>query len=266
MSFTEQELSEFQQASQAAARLGGECLMRWLGKVDVKEKNPRDLVTQADLESQKAIESHLLSKFPNHSFVGEESENHNGFPPPPDKFCWIVDPLDGTTNYVHQLRSFSVSIALRYGDKTIVGTVYDPATDECYSASIGNGATLNDVPIGNSGCTELKKALVICSFRSSVTRDDPEVERFLRILGKAGCLRRLGSAALNLCYVGCGRADAYWATSLNCWDIAAGWLILQECGGVMLTIEGNEVDLGEPKFCAASTTELYEQMKPLLNL
>lgn len=257
---------EFQQASQQAAKLGGACLMSWLGKVDVREKNPRDLVTQADFESQKAIETFLLQRFPDHEFVGEESDFANGMELPEDKFCWIVDPLDGTTNFVHQLRSFSVSIALMFNGKIIVGTVLDPALDECFSAATGLGATLNGEPITNSGCNELSKAMVICSFRSSVTRDHPEIERFLRMVGIVGSLRRLGSAALNLCFVACGRADAYWATCLNCWDIAAGWLILEECGGVMKRIDGSPIDLSKPSFCATSTEELHGQMREILNL
>ena len=264
--FSDQELETFQTASQEAARLGGKCLMNWLGKVEITEKNPRDLVTQADFESQKEIETYLLKLFPDHEFVGEESDFADGLKLPKDKFCWIVDPLDGTTNYVHQLRSFSVSIALMINGQVIVGTVFDPALDECYSAAKGKGATLNGQAITNSGCDELGKAMVICSFRSSVTRDHPEIERFLRMVGIVGSLRRLGSAALNLCYVGCGRADAYWATCLNCWDIAAGWLILEESGGVMKKIDGQPIDLANPSFCATSTEGLHLQMQKILNL
>ena len=133
-----------------------------------------------------------------------------------------------------------------------------------FSAIKGEGAWLNGKPISHSGCTEIGKALVVCSFSSSVDRNHPEVERFLRVLGKAGSIRRLGSAALNLCFVACGRSDSYWATGLNCWDIAAGWLILQEAKGVMKTIEGGEVDIFAPKFCAAATPELYAAMQQYL--
>lgn len=266
MEFTTEELEGFRAASEKAARLGGECLMRWLGKVSIEEKNPRDLVTQADFESQQTIEKYLSEQFPDHTFVGEESEDKSSFPPPDDQCCWIVDPLDGTTNYVHQMRSFSVSVALRYGGRTIAGTVYDPALDECFSAALDAGATLNGQPIKNSGCTELDKAMLICSFRSSVTREHPEVERFLRLIGVAGSIRRLGSAALNLCYVACGRADGYWAGSLNCWDIAAGWLILEETGGRMQDFAGNPVNIVKPQFCATSTGELFDQLKPKMHI
>ncbi len=256
---------EFLRAAVEAAKLGGDKLIEWMGKVDVSEKGPRDLVTQADFESQQAISDHLLGLFPEHEFLGEESTDKS-LVSTPGVFCWVVDPLDGTVNYVHQLNSFSVSIALRYGGETIVGVVYDPVIGEMFCAIAGGGATLNGKPISHSRCTDIEKALVVCSFSSSADRDHPEVERFLRVLGKAGSIRRLGSAALNLCFVACGRADAYWATGLNCWDIAAGWLILQEAGSVMKTIEGGDVDFFEPKFCAAATEKMFVAMQSHLLL
>ena len=256
---------DFLEAAIEAAKLGGDKLIEWMGKVDVKEKGPRDLVTQADFESQQAISDYLLGKFPDHEFLGEESDEKS-LVSKADKYCWVVDPLDGTVNYVHQLNSFSVSIALRLGSETLVGVVYDPVIGEMFTAVTGEGAQLNGKPIAHSRCTELEKALVVCSFSSSVDRHHPEVERFLRVLGKAGSIRRLGSAALNLCFVACGRSDSYWATGLNCWDIAAGWLILQESGALMKTIEGGEVDFFTPKFCAAATEELYAAMQEHLLL
>ena len=259
-SITNEEKQGFLHAAVEAAKLGGNKLIEWMGKVDVREKGPRDLVTQADFESQQAISEYLLGKFPDHEFLGEESTEQNLISVA-DKFCWVVDPLDGTVNYVHQLNSFSVSIALRYGDETIVGVVFDPVIGEMFSAVVGQGASLNGKPISHSRCTDIEKALVVCSFSSSVKRGHPEVERFLRVLGHAGSIRRLGSAALNLSFVACGRSDAYWATELNCWDVAAGWLILKESGAVMKTIEGGSVDFFKPKFCAAATEELFTAMQ-----
>ncbi len=265
ISLANPELQPYLNAAIHAAKLGGEQLLSRMGKVKVNEKKPRDLVTEADLASQKAIEDYLLGEFPEHRFLGEESDVHN-LEINQDEVCWIVDPLDGTVNYVHQLNSFSVSIALRRGDETIVGVVYDPVIDEMFCAARGQGAFLNGQPVCHSDCTDLHKALVVCSFSSSVDRHHPEVERFLRVLGQAGSIRRLGSAALNLCFVACGRSDAYWATGLNCWDVAAGMLILDEAGGVAKTIEGGEVDLFAPKFCAAATNEMFSQMQKLLDL
>jgi len=257
--------SDFLEAAVEAAKRGGDKLIQWMGKVDVREKGPKDPVTQADLDSQKAISDYLLGQFPDHEFLGEESSEQS-LVSNPDKYCWVVDPLDGTVNYFHQLNSFSVSIALRYGDQTIVGVVYDPVIGEMFTAIKGGGAQLNGKPISHSECTEIGKALVVCSFSSSVNRDHPEVERFLRVLGQAASIRRLGSAALNLCFVACGRSDSYWATALSCWDVAAGWLILEEAGGVMKTIEGGPVDFFKPKFCAAATEELFTAMQQRLLL
>jgi len=265
ISLANPELQKWLNAAIHAAKLGGAELVARMGKVEVREKKPRDLVTEADLASQKAIESYLLGELPDHNFLGEESDVHN-LEIKPDEYCWIVDPLDGTVNYVHQLNSFSVSIALRRGDETIVGVVYDPVIGEMFCAAKGQGAFLNDTPINHSGCVEVEKALVVCSFSSSANRDHPEVERFLRILGNAGSIRRLGSAALNLCFVACGRSDAYWATSLNCWDIAAGMLILDEAGGHARSLDGGEIDLFKPEFCAAATSELFSKMQTYLQL
>ena len=223
-------------------------------------------MTEADIASQAAIQNFLIGQFPDHEFLGEESEPAAIEEATEGRFCWIVDPLDGTTNYVHQLRSFSVSVALRFEDQVIAGAVFDPVLDECYSAALGQGADLNGETIQPSGCTELDKALAICSFSSSVTREHPEVERFLRVLGTVGSIRRLGSAALNLCNVAGGRGDTYWATGLSCWDIAAGWLIVSEAGGTMRPIEGEEINLMQPKFCAAATPELFEKMQRLLQV
>ncbi|QEG23659.1 inositol monophosphatase family protein [Mariniblastus fucicola] len=262
---SQQQKNEFLEAAVAAAKLGGDKLIEWMGKVDVREKGPRDLVTQADFDSQQAISEYLLGNFPDHEFLGEESTDKS-LVTKPGVFCWVVDPLDGTVNYVHQLNSFSVSIALRYGGETIAGVVYDPVIGEMFSAVSGGGATLNGKAISHSRCTEIGKALVVCSFSSSVDRHHPEVERFLRVLGQAGSIRRLGSAALNLCFVACGRSDSYWATGLNCWDIAAGWLILKESGAVMKTLDGGQVDFFEPKFCAAATEELFTAMQEHLDI
>ena len=266
MPLSSAELKKFREASREASKIGGAVLLKFLGTAKVSEKKPRDFVTEADIASQAAIKKFLLDQFPEHEFLGEESDPADIEHAAEGRFCWIVDPLDGTTNYVHQLRSFSVSVALRFGDQIVAGSVYDPVLDECYSAALDQGADLNGESIKPSDCTELDKALAICSFSSSVTREHPEVERFLRVLGTVGSIRRLGSAALNLCNVAGGRGDTYWATGLSCWDIAAGWLILSEAGGTMLPIEGEHIDLMRPKFCAAATPELFEKMQQLLKV
>ncbi|MFK7766694.1 MAG: inositol monophosphatase [Mariniblastus sp.] len=274
-------LQEFSDASKEAARLGGDVLLKWMGKITPQEKGFKDWVTQADFESQEVIQEFLEKEFPQHRFVGEESVqsddvSDSSSQKPGEEFCWIVDPLDGTTNYVHQLRSFAVSIGLqkrsaqRAGvspvDELLVGTVLDPVLKESYSAIKGYGATLNGSPIQSSKCNELEKSLFVFSFSRGVRRNDPEAIRFLNVLESAGSIRRLGSAALNLCYVACGRTDGYWATALSKWDVAAGWLIAVEAGATLADFKDNELDLEKPHFCVAATSELFEQIKPLLNV
>ena len=263
---TPQELNEFCRAACEAANLGGQVLLKWLGKTSPQKKGFRDLVTQADFESQQVIRDFLEQEFPEHRFVGEEDLPGENPPVSKDDYCWIVDPLDGTTNYVHQLRSFAVSIGLRRHDQTIVGCVLDPVLEETYAAILGQGATLNDQPIKTSGAEEVGESLFVFSFGRGCKRDDPQVIRFLNILEEAASVRRLGSAALNLCYVACGRTDAYWATKLKKWDVAAGWLIAQEAGATIEDFTGKPLDLDKPFFCAAASQQLFDQAKPLLNV
>jgi myo-inositol-1(or 4)-monophosphatase len=263
---TAEELSQFLEIAQQAARAGGECLMKWLGQAEVSQKGPRDFVTEADIEAQEIIRKILLDRFPDHQFVGEESSAARNVSVDSNDYCWIVDPLDGTTNFIHQLRSFAVSIALYRSGKLLVGTVFDPLLDECYSAAAGQGATLNGKPIQSSDCTAVRDALLVFSLPAGVKSDDPQVLRFIRVVEQAASLRRLGSAALNLCYVACGRTDGYWANCLKSWDVAAGWLILEEAGGVITDYHGQKPDLNNPCFCIAATEELIQELRPLLNV
>lgn len=247
--------AHWQQISILAAKRAGELLLSYLGKVKAKEKQPRDLVTEADIEAQKVIQSMLLAEFPDHGFLGEEGNWTNTS----SELCWIVDPLDGTTNFVHQLPGFAVSIALRRKGEIVVGTVYDPVSQECFSAIKGRGATLNGEPISVSQCAEIGKSLLVCSFPSKVDRDGPEIRRFLNVMPEA-TIRRMGSAAINLCYVACGRLDGYWASSLKVWDMAAGYLISMESGAVFTDLNGDEIDLEHPVFLMAATTDLHQQL------
>ena len=142
----------------------------------------------------------------------------------------------------------------------------DPVLDECYWAAKGQGATLNGQSIRTSGCQKIEKSLFVFSFPRGTTRNDPDVKRFLNLLENAGSIRRLGSAALNLCYVACGRIDGYWATSLAKWDVAAGWLIALEAGAMLADFTGAELKLEKPHFCVTASPELFAQVKPLLNV
>lgn len=258
-----------------AARRGAHQLMKFRSGFSVREKAPKDLVTDADLASQRAIFSRLGEAFPEHALVGEE-EGHNE--PPRDASgairgdvpCWIVDPLDGTVNYVHQLQSFCVSIALWHEHQLRVAVIYDPLSDELFHAVRGGGAVLcrgdGSQPRGlrTSNCPALANALLACSFPAGVQKHDAPVVQFCDVIGRARAVRRLGSCALNLCYVAAGRLDGYWATSVHAWDMAAGALIVREAGGTITDFEGGDVNLWSPEFVAGGQPALHAELCDVL--
>ncbi len=254
-------------AKDAAAR-AGRILDEMLLTAAVKEKGPKDLVTDADIAAQKEIEAVLLGAFPNHAFVGEESGRDHCFTSTDAQatelnelpWTWVVDPLDGTANYVHRLPNFAVSIGLVQGDTVWLGVVYDPMSRELFSAIRGEGAMLNGVPIRSSGCVRMEDALVAVSFPPQVHRGSPEVEQFLKVLEQSQSIRRLGSAALNLCYVGAGRLDAYWANRLKPWDMAAGALIAEEAGAVLTSLRGEKTTIWRQEVLVSASPELHQLM------
>lgn len=241
-------------ATEAAIK-AGKVLKEFQGKINAKEKGPKDLVTEADLTSQEVIREYLQCRLPSHDFLGEEDpaglETILG-----KEFAWIVDPLDGTANYVHGLPFFSISIALLVRGEPKVSVIFDPISYECFSAIDGQGAWLNDSPIRVSSCTQAEKAMAAASFSTTVSRDSEQVARFLSMLFACQVVRRLGSAALNLAYLACGRLDTYFATSVKLWDIAGGVLIVKEAGGVLHKIDGTPLYLADPRFVASATQEL----------
>lgn len=259
-------MTEFLELCQQAARIGGARLTDWQSRFRATEKSVNDFVTDADFASQQAIHDFLHQHVPDHGFAGEEdlslsmSENRDS------PYRWIVDPLDGTLNYVHQLPSWSVSIALQQGDRMIAGAVYDPWLDELYSAARNEPATLNGKTIQPRDCTRLSQALLVVSLPPNVTDTSPELNDLVQLLCATRSVRRLGSAALNLCYVAAGRIDAYWASSLKLWDIAAGWLILEQAGGCLLDPEGNPLDPQRPRLVAAATGPLARQVISVLQV
>lgn len=252
-----------------AARAGAAELMARRDDHVVREKAPKDLVTDADLASQAAIRSCLLGAYAGYAFVGEEQ----GETSPPESVragdpsappCWVVDPLDGTVNYVHRLQGFAVSIGLFADGKMRLGVVYDPVMQELFAAIDGQGAMVNGRQLAASDCQRLDEALVACSFPAGVTADAPEVLRFTRVLQQCQSLRRLGSCALNMCYVADGRLDAYWATNVAPWDSAAGTVISREAGAALTSYDGGEFDDWDPRFCTSGSPALQQQMINLL--
>jgi myo-inositol-1(or 4)-monophosphatase len=238
-------------------------LVAWAEKFTAREKGPSDLVTEADLASQEVVRRVVLGAFPEHEFLGEEGPR-----PTPGKaeYRWIVDPLDGTTNYAHRVPHYAVSVALEHRGKVVAGVVYDPTAEECFAAAAGQGATLNGRPIRASRVTEMSQALVAASFSSRVDASSPEISQFVAALLSFQGVRRTGSAALNMCYVACGRFDAFWALTTNAWDVAAGWLIVAEAGGAVTHADGQPLTLARPHPAASATPELHEQFLELLRL
>ncbi len=253
-------MHSYQEVCESAARAGGRVLLDWFGKIQVTEKAPKDLVTEADLASQKAIEALISDAFPEHGFLGEEGGSSVARVSADQPYRWIVDPLDGTTNYVHKFPGFSVSVALQEHSELVVGTIFDPIAEDCYTAARGEGAFLNGSPIAVSGCDRLREALVAASFSADVERNSAEISRFLAVLVECQALRRLGSAALNLAYLASGMLDGYWATSVKTWDVAAGALLVAEAGGTLTDVDGGPFDLDRPSFAAAATDRLHQQL------
>jgi myo-inositol-1(or 4)-monophosphatase len=252
-------LDNYFQVCEEAARVGGQVVQDWLGRTSVREKGPADLVTQADLSAQEAVRNIVLGAFPGHSLLGEES-----LPDDPAtvraEYRWIVDPLDGTTNFVHGVPHYCTSLALERNGELLVGAIYDPNTDECFTAATGRGAFLNGRPIHVSKATTLSQALAAVGFPPNLRPDAPDLLVFLEMIFRAQAIRRTGSSALNLCYLAAGRYDLYWSYGTKVWDVAAGVLIVQEAGGTVTSPTGGPFVLDEARFLATSTPELHAEL------
>jgi len=241
---------------EAAARAGGQELLAFRGRFQTREKGRADLVTDADESSQEAIRRLILAKFPDHAFVGEE---HSLDKPPTGSsdFTWVADPLDGTTNYVHGYPQYGVSLALVRGNELLVGVVYDPVGDVCFSAASGRGAWCDSVAMKTSAIGNVHGSLVAVSLPAHVQRDSRDLLDFVEAAQACQAVRRSGSAALNFAYVAKGALDAFWASHIHPWDVAAGVLLVREAGGVVTARDGGEFDLWKPNFLAAANAELH---------
>ncbi len=252
-----------------AARAAAVELMSRRDSRVLSEKAPRDLVTDADVAAQRTIREILEGAYPQYAFVGEEQGEND----PPDSVlrgdddappCWVVDPLDGTVNYVHRLQNFAVSIGLWHRGTMRLGVIYDPVYEELFTAIDGQAAYCNGRVMQPSRCVTTDQALVACSFPAGIDRHAPEINQFVNVLENCRSLRRLGSCALNMCYVADGRLDAYWATSVKSWDAAAGIVIARQAGATITACDGGKLNEWVPKFCLSSTAQLNGQMTKLL--
>lgn len=222
------------QAAEKAGRLLKENIN---ASPEVLFKGAVDLVTDFDNKAQQIIFNHLSSRFPDHDFLAEEGlcEEKGA------EFRWVIDPLDGTTNYAHKFPVFSISIALLWKNKTVMGVVYDPMREERFSALEGSGAFLNGRKIRVSSVDELDKSLLSTGFPYDIRESKVNnIEHFVNFVTRVQGVRRCGSAAMDLCYVACGRFDGFWELKLSPWDVAAGALIVQEAGGRITDFQDSE--------------------------
>jgi len=231
-------MHHFLQEAMTAAKMAAEIILlhhqrHSTGQIDAK--GAADFVTQVDREAEAAIIGHLTKTFPDHRFLAEESARDSS-----GRYRWIIDPLDGTTNFIHAYPMFAVSIALEKDGQLVLGVVYDPLRDEMFTAQAGGGAWLNDQPIQVSAVSDPLRALVATGFSFRIRdRIDLYLTGFKNVFLRVGGLRRAGSAALDLVHVACGRLDGFFEIGLAPWDVAAGTIIIQEAGGRITDVAGN---------------------------
>lgn len=229
--------SPFLSVALDAARGAGRLLREELGgarRISHK-RSVIDLVTEMDQRAERFIVERLLGAFPDHAVLAEESGATDGR----SEYRWLIDPLDGTTNYAHGLPIFAVSVALEHSGVVELGVAYDPTRDECFVAQRGHGATLNGETLRVSSVDSLDQALLVTGFPYDIrTTGETNLPEYAALSVRALAVRRFGSAVLDLCYVACGRLDGYWEQSLGPWDMAAGGLIVQEAGGRVTNVHG----------------------------
>lgn len=220
-----------------AAQVGGEILQKYAkAGFAIEHKTRLSLVTDADKESERTIVAMIKKAYPTHQILAEEEGIHSDQQSP---YKWVIDPLDGTTNFTHGFPFYNVSIGVEYEGTCILGVVLDPTRPELFVGERGNGATCNGQPIHVSSVSELGTSLLCTGFGYDVAETaDNNLDEFCRFTLKTQGVRRTGSAALDLCYVASGRFDGFWEMKLNPWDTAAGVVILEEAGGTLTTYDG----------------------------
>ncbi|HEX6653713.1 MAG TPA: inositol monophosphatase family protein [Thermoleophilaceae bacterium] len=223
--------------AERAARAAGEVLMSYFGRaaegLDVKS-SPTDPVSDADREAEAAIQSIIAAERPDDGVIGEEGARTSAA----NGRTWIIDPLDGTVNFLYGMRAWAVSVALEDRNGIAVGVVFNPVDEECFSATRGGGAVLNGRRIHVSGCPSLDRAMVATGFSYEADQRARQGELLTRLLPRVRDIRRAGAAALDLAYVACGRVDAFYERGLKRWDEAAGRLLVEQAGGVVTDLEG----------------------------
>jgi myo-inositol-1(or 4)-monophosphatase len=256
-------LQDWLSAAKEAARRGAAVLEEWRPRFRVQEKARFDLVTEADVTSQRTIREYLHSKFPEHDFLGEEEGAGMHVPSANAPPTWIVDPLDGTTNYVHDCPLYCVSIGLQAAGDMVVGVVLDPSRNELFSAVKGQGAWLNDRRLKTSRTDQLERALLSTGFPPDLRGQERTLDWWRYFSLRTQSLRRTGSTALNMAYVAAGRFDGYWAFDNHVWDVAGGLVLIREAGGIVTNVDGSAYDPYTPD-AIASNGPLHPLMLELL--
>lgn len=245
------------------ARDAGRVLLEKFGRIEtVTKKGDINLVTEADLASEALIVERIKSHFPRHAILAEEAGNavvtgEDG------GHKWIIDPLDGTTNYAHGYPCFCVTIALEYESEIVLGVTYDPTRDELFTAEKGRGAALNGKPIRVSDTHELGNALIVTGFPYDIKHREDFARHLTEFLLSSRGVRRDGSAAIDMAYVACGRFDGFWEDGLNPWDVAAGKLLIEEAGGVISYYDGSKFSIYTPPI-VANNGLIHQQMLNVL--
>jgi myo-inositol-1(or 4)-monophosphatase len=247
-----------------AAKEAGKYLKKNLGKVrniQLKEGSGKNLVTEIDKGSEAIIIEIIRKHFPNHDILAEESGTKNK---KPSDYRWVIDPLDGTTNYTHGFPVFCVSIGIEHKGEPLAGVIYDPNFDELFTAERGKGAYLNGKRISVSKNGTLEKSLLVTGFPYNITENpNNAVEHFVNFLMKAQAVRRMGSAAIDLAYVAAGRYEGFWEVALNPWDMAAGALLVLEAGGTITDFSGDPFSIYKPEVLATNSLVHREMLTVL---
>lgn len=254
-------MKEFRELAIRAAKEAGDILRKNLGKIKrIDYKGRVSLVTDIDRLAEERVLSIIREKYPSHDILTEESRiKEKG-----NQYKWIIDPLDGTTNYVHEYPRYCVSIALEKDSEVILGVVYDPVPDELFLAEKGKGSTLNGKRISVSKIDELDKGLLATGFPyDRRERADEYLKLYREFMLNSQGIRRDGAAALNLCYTANGRFDGFWEEQLAPWDVAAGSLIVTEAGGEVTDFKGDKIDIYE-KEILASNGKIHREMEEII--
>ncbi len=245
-------------ALEAAREAGAILIEESKGPQKISYKGDVDLVTQADVRSEKSITARLRAAFPDHRIVGEELGEQDEAEAS-SRYRWLVDPLDGTTNFAHGFPVFAVSIGLLEDGEPVVGVVYHPSSDEMFSASRGGGACLNGKPMHVSPVARLDSSLLGTGFPTHNRAETPNMRYYWEYTLRSHGVRRAGAAALDLCSVACGRFEAFWEFNLKPWDTAAGILLVREAGGRVTDFDGKPYHPGD-RVLVASNGLIHEEM------